>query len=154
MTVEQFKEKYEALQKEGNEIYAQIKPLLKRLKTLAKNGLNLADKTDGDKGLYEPVQVKVGEFHGMDTMETRYVPNWNESILFRLWDFDFLVNDPNNSAIDAIDNVLYNLKHTKFLKKGHRKGKMVKVSLPTSKTSVGTIAIPEKVAKNIPPMDM
>ena len=121
MKVEQFKEKYEALQKEGNEIYAQIKPLLKRLKALAKYGLKLADKVDGDKDLYEKVQVKVGEFHGMDTMETRLVSNWDESILFRLWDFDFLVNDPNNSAIDAIDNVLYNLKHTKFKKAGKKK---------------------------------
>lgn len=117
MKVEQFKEKYEALQKEGNDIYAQIKPLLKRLKTLAKKGLKLADKADRDNGLYEKVQVKVGEFHGLDTMETRFVPNWNESILFRLWNFDFLVNDPNHaSAIDCIDNVLYNLKHTKFKK--------------------------------------
>lgn len=120
MIVEQFKEKYEALQKEGNEIYAQMKPLLKRLKALAKNGLKLADKADGDKGLYDKVQVKVGEFHGMDTMETRLVPNWDTSILFRLWDFDCLVNDPNNSAIDAIDNVLYNLKHTKFRKVGKK----------------------------------
>ena len=120
MKVEQFKEKYEALQKEGNDIYAQMKPLLKRLKILAKRGLSLADKADGDKGLCEKVQVKVGEFHGMDTMETRLVHNWDESILFRLWDFDFLVNDPNNSAIDCIDNVLYNLKHTKFKKVGKK----------------------------------
>lgn len=116
MKVEEFKEKYEALQKEGNDIYAQIKPLLKRLKALAKRGLSLADKADGDKGLCEKVQVKVGEFHGVDTMETRLVHNWNESILFRLWDFDFLVNDYNNPAIDCIDNILYNLKHTKFKK--------------------------------------
>lgn len=116
MTVDKFKEQYESLQKEGNDIYAQMKPLLKRLKVLAKRGLKLADKADGDKGLCEKVQVKVGEFHGMDTMETRLVHNWNESILFRLWDFEFLVNDLNNPAIDAIDNVLYNLKHTKFKK--------------------------------------
>ena len=117
MKVEQFKEKYEALQKEGNDIYAQMKPLLKRLKALAKRGLKLANKADGDKGLCEKVQVKVGEFHGVDTMETRLVHNWNESILFRLWDFEFLVNDLNNPAIDCIDNVLYNLKHTRFEKK-------------------------------------
>lgn len=116
MKVEQFKEKYEALQKEGNDIYAQMKPLLKRLKALAKNGLKLAEKADTDKGLYDKVQVKVGELNGMDMMETRLVHNWDESILFRLWDFDCLVNDPNNSAIDAIDNVLYNLKRTKFKK--------------------------------------
>ena len=121
MTVDELKEKYEALQKEGNDIYAQIKPLLKRLKTLAKKGMKLADKADGDKGLYEKVQVKVGELNGMDTMETRFVPNWNESIMFRLWDFEFLVDDPNNSAIDCIDNVLYNLKHTKFRKTKSKK---------------------------------
>ena len=118
MTIGKFKEKYEALQKEGSEIYAQMKPLLKRLKALAERALKLADKADEDNGLYEKVQVKVGEFHGMDTMETRYVANWNESILFRLEDFDFLVNDPNNPAIECIDNVLYNLKHTKFEKRG------------------------------------
>ena len=120
MTVEQFKEKYEALQKEGNEIYAQMKPLMKRLKTLAKKGMKLADKADGDKGLYEKVQFKVGETGGFDRFETRLVPNWNESILFRLWDFEFLVNDPNNPAIECIDNVLYNLKHTKFGKQNKK----------------------------------
>lgn len=120
MTVEQFKEKYEALQKEGNEIYAQMRPLLKRLKALGKKGKRLADKADADKGLYDKVQVKVGEFHGMDTMETRLVPKWDESVLFRLWDFDVLLDDPGNSTIDCIDNVLYNLKHTKFLKKKKR----------------------------------
>ena len=120
MKVEQFKEKYEALQKEGNDIYAQMKPLLKRLKTLAKSGLKLAEKADNDKGLYEKMQVKVGETGGFDRFETRLVPNWDTSILFRLWDFDFLVNDPNNSAIDCIDNVLYNLKHTKFKKVGKK----------------------------------
>lgn len=116
MKVEEFKEKYESLQKEGNDIYAQIKPLLKRLKALAKSGLKLAEKADNDKGLYEKMQVKVGESGGLDRFETRLVPNWDTSILFRLWDFEFLVNDPNNSAIDCIDNVLYNLKHTKFKK--------------------------------------
>lgn len=114
MTVEQFKEKYEALQKEGNEIYAQMKPLLKRLKKLAKKGISLADKGDRDKGLYDKMQVKVGESNGFVRTETRLVPNFDTSILFRLWDFDFLVEDPNNPAIECIDNVLYNLKHTKF----------------------------------------
>lgn len=120
MTVEQFKEKYEALQKEGNEIYAQMRTLLKRLKSLAKKGTKLADKADADKGLYEKVQVKVGEFHGIDRMETRLVPKWDESVLFRLWDFDVLLNEPGNSAIDCIDNVLYNLKHTKFWKQNKK----------------------------------
>ena len=121
MTVDELKEKYEALQKEGNEIYAQMKPLMKRLKTLAKKGMKLADKADEDKGLYDKVQIKVGESGGFDRLETRLVPNWDTSILFRLWDFEFLVDDPNNFAIDCIDNVLYNLKHTKFRKTKSRK---------------------------------
>ena len=116
MTVDELKEKYEALQKEGNDIYAQMKPLMKRLKTLAKKGMKLADKADTDKGLYDKVQFKVGESSGIDRFETRDVSNFDTSILFRLWDFEFLVSDPNGSAIDCIDNVLYNLKHTKFRK--------------------------------------
>ncbi len=116
MNVEQFKEKYEALQKEGNEIYAQMKPLLKRLKALGKKGMKLADQANRDKDLYEKIQVKVGESGGFDRFETRLVSNWDESILFRLWDFEVLLNDPGNSSIDCIDNVLYNLKHTKFKK--------------------------------------
>ena len=120
MTVEQFKEKYEALQKEGNEIYAQMRPLLKRLKALGKKGLKLANKADWDDDLYEKKQVKVGESGGFDRFETRRVSKWDTSVLFRLWDFDVLLNDPGNSSIDCIDNVLYNLKHTKFLKKKKR----------------------------------
>ena len=116
MTVDELKEKYEALQKEGNEIYAQMKPLMKRLKTLAKKGMKLADKADNDKGLYDKVQFKVGESSGIDRFETRDVSNFDTSILFRLWDFEFLVSDQSDSAIDCIDNVLYNLKHTKFRK--------------------------------------
>ena len=123
MTVEQFKEKYDAIQKEGNDIYAQMKPLLKRLKSLAKRGLKLADKADGDKGLYEKVEVKVGESNGYVRTEPRSIQNWDTSILFRLWDFNSLVNDYNNPAIDCIDNILYNLKHTKFKKTPTRRVK-------------------------------
>lgn len=43
-----------------------------------------------------------------------YAADWNDFVMFRLSDFEFLVNDQNNSAIDAIDNVLFNLKHTKI----------------------------------------
>ncbi len=151
MTVEQFKEKYDALQKEGNDIYAQMKPLLKRLKTLAKRGLKLAEKADGNHELYETIPVKIVESDGSIRTETRSIPDWDTSILFRLWDFEYLVD---GESIDAIDNVLYNLKHSKFCRKSGHKGKMVKISLPTHVTSVGTIAIPEEVANSIPPMDM
>ena len=118
MKVEQFKEKYEALQKEGNDIYAQIKPLLKRLKVLSKRCINLGNKADTDKGLYDQFKRVLGEnAEGQEIVEmARCTNGWDTAILFRLWDFDCLVNDPNNSAIDAIDNVLYNLKHTKFKK--------------------------------------
>lgn len=120
MNVEQFKEKYEAFQKEGNEIYSQIKPLLKRLRSLAKRGVKLADKANSDHGLYEKMQVKVGETGGFDGFEDRYVLNFDTSVLLGLWEFEFLVNDPNNAAVE-IDNVLYNLKHTKFKTVGKRK---------------------------------
>lgn len=109
MKVEQFKEQYEALQKEGNEIYAQMKPLLKRLKALSKKCLKLGDKADADKELYCKMKPLFGE-------EIRTGPNgWDTALLSRLWDFECLVESyPDNTAIDAIDNVLYNLKHTKF----------------------------------------
>lgn len=118
MKVEQFKEQYEALQKEGNDIYAQIKPLLKRLKSLSKKCMKLGDKADTDKGLYDYFNRVIETPNGnkLVTGEGSCTKGWDTAILFRLWDFDCLVNDPNNAAIDAIDNVLYNLKHTKFKK--------------------------------------
>ena len=125
MKVEQFKEKYEALQKEGNEIYAQMKPLLKRLKALSKKCMKLGDKADSDKELYDQFKRVLGEnAEGEEIVEMASCTNgWDTAILFRLWDFDVLLNDPGNSAIDCIDNVLYNLKHTKFKKVGEKKKK-------------------------------
>lgn len=122
MNVNEFKEKYEAIQKEGNDIYAQIKPLLNRLRALSKKSLKLADNADKESGLYEYTNIKkvMDDGHEVVQSVTFTKGDWDESILFRLWDFEFLVNDPNNSAIDCIDNVLYNLKHTKF---GNKKRK-------------------------------
>jgi len=119
MKVEEFKEKYEALQKEGNEIYAQIKPLLKRLKVLSKKCMNLADKANKDEELYDCTNRVIETPNGniYVTGDGPFTKGWDTSILFRLWDFECLVNDPNNTAIDAIDNVLYNFKHTKFVGK-------------------------------------
>ena len=118
MKVEQFKEKYEALQKEGNEIYSQMKPLLKRLKALSKKCMKLGDKADSDKELYDYFNRVVETPNGnkLVTGEGSCTKGWDTAILFRLWDFDFLIEDPNGSPIDAIDNVLYNLKHTRFKK--------------------------------------
>ena len=102
MTVEQLEKKYDALQKEGNDIYAQMKPLFKRLKSLAKKSQELGYKIDNDIKLYE--KDAFGIFVPKD--------DWNDNIMFRLNDFDFVEN-----AIDGIDNVLYNLNHAKFWKK-------------------------------------
>lgn len=136
MTVSDLEKKYSEIQGESIELHKQLKPLLKRLKTLAKKSQQLARKIDNDPNIYE-------QEHG-----TFVAKDWNEGIMFRLNDFDCV-----EDAIESIDAVLYNLNHTKFWRKGH-KDKMVKTSLPTSKTSVGTIAIPEEVIKNLPPMDV
>ena len=114
MKVEEFKEKYEALQKEGNDIYAQIKPLLKRLKSLSKKCMKLGDKADKDKELYDYFNIETPNGKIFVTGGGSCTKGWDTSILFRLWDFECLVNDPNNPAINCIDNVLYNFKHTKF----------------------------------------
>ena len=75
------------------------------------------DKIDGDKDLYTTDTIDYVDENGIKkSRKMTYAANWNEHILFRLSDFEFLVNDPNNSAIDAIDNVLYNLKHTNISK--------------------------------------
>ena len=137
MTVEQLEKKYDALQNEGNDIYAQMKPLFKRLKSLAKKSQKLGYKIDNDIKLYEK-----------DAFGILVPKDWNDNIMFRLNDFDDFVEN----AIDGIDNVLYNLNHTKFWKKGHQK--MVKVRVATSPTTSATVAIPEEVVKSIPPMDM
>jgi hypothetical protein len=136
MTVSELEKKYSEIQGESIELQKQLKPLLKRLKTLAKKSQRLARKIDNDPNIYEQEN---GTFVAKD---------WDDVIMFRLKDFDYV-----EDAIEGIDNVLYNLNHAKFWRKGH-KGKMDKISLPTSKTSVGTIAIPEEVAKSLPPMDM
>ena len=136
MTVEQLEKKYDALQNEGNDIYAQMKPLFKRLKSLAKKSQKLGYKIDNDTKLYEK-----------DAFGILVPKDWNDNIMFRLNDFDFV-----EDAIESIDNVLYNLNHTKFWKKEHQK--MVKVRVATSPTTSATVAIPEEVVKSIPPMDM
>lgn len=113
MTVEQFKEKYDALQKEGNDIYAQMKPLLKRLKKLSKASKKLAYKIDNDTGLYKQV-----EDIGCPGNKTYVEDGWNFWIYHRLDDLSNAVPE-----IEVIDSVLYNLKHTKFKKTTTRKVK-------------------------------
>lgn len=115
MKVNELKKKYEALQAEGNDIYKQMKPLLRKLKSLSKKCLALYDKIDGDKDLYATETIDyVDENGSKKSRKMTYAADWNDFVLFRLSDFEFLVNDKNNPAIDAIDNVLFNLKHTKI----------------------------------------
>jgi hypothetical protein len=136
MTVSELEKKYSEIQGESIELQKQLKPLLKRLKTLAKKSQKLGYRIDNDKNLYTK---EFGSFVAKD---------WDDGIMFRLNDFDCV-----EDAIESIDTVLYNINHTKFWRKGH-KGKMVKVSLPTGRTSVGTIEFPDDVIQGFPPMDM
>jgi len=135
MTVSELEKKYSEIQKESIDLHRQIKPLFKRLRTLAKKSQKLARKIDNDPKIYE-------REHG-----TFVAKDWNDGIMFRLNDFDYVEN-----AIEGIDNVLYNINHTKFWRKGYKK--MVKVRISTGPNSAATIAIPEKVIKGLPNMDM
>ena len=135
MTVSELEKKYSEIHGESIELYKQLKPLLKRLKTLAKKSQRLARKIDNDPNIYE-------QEHG-----TFVAKDWDDGIMFRLNDFDCV-----EDAIEGIDNVLYNLNHTKFWRKGHKK--MIKVRISTGPNSTATVAIPEEVIKGLPPMDM
>ena len=123
MTVKTFEKRYNAIQREANEIYAQIKPLLNRLKLLSKKCMKLYDKADSDNGLYDIFKRVIGKnSEGDEIVEMHRCTNgWETSIMFRLLDFECLMND-NNAAIDVIDTVLYNIKHTPFRKR-QKKGK-------------------------------
>ena len=115
MKVNELRKKYEALQAEGNDIYKQMKPLLRKLRSLSKKCLALYDKVNDSKDLYTTDTIDyVDENGNKKSRKMTYAADWNDFALFRLSDFEFLVNDQNNSAIDAIDNVLFNLKHTKI----------------------------------------
>ena len=135
MTVSDLEKKYSEIQGESIELQRQLKPLLKRLKTLVKKSQRLARKIDNDPNIYE---LEHGTFVAKD---------WDDGIMFRLNDFDYI-----EDAIEGIDNVLYNLNHTKFWRKGHKK--MVKVRISTGLNSTATVAIPEEVIKGLPTMDM
>ena len=106
MTVRQFEKKYTAIQSEASEIYSELKPLLARMKKIAKRSSALAQKIDADTDLYVKAQFGYLE------------KGWNYSILFRLSDFDYLLGDGGLAPIDA---VFYNILHTKFSKKAKRR---------------------------------
>lgn len=112
MTVEKFKEKFEILRKEGNEIYSEIKPLLKRLKTLMKKCIALGDKAGNDVGITESL---VGLSRG-----------WDSDALFRLWEFECLYEDHDNTSIDTLNYVLDGLVKTRFIKISNKKSRKTK----------------------------
>ena len=51
MTVAKLKERYAAIQKEAAEIEAEIKPLLKRLRSLSRRGESVGRQIEANKGL-------------------------------------------------------------------------------------------------------
>lgn len=102
MTTEQFKEKYEALQKEAKAIAAELKPFAKKYRSFCKKASALGHKADYDKKLYrENKELGDNEPDG-----------WNIHILFRLTDFD----EAEEWVKDAC-NVLLNLTDESFAKK-------------------------------------
>ena len=107
MTTAQFKEKYEALQKEAKAIATELKPLAKRYRTLSKKAITLGSKADNDKHLYKMVQ-KLNSICG-DDLDT---DGWNIHVLFRLSDFDGYEEDAH-----GVLNLLLNLVDEPFAKK-------------------------------------
>ena len=78
MTTAQFKEKYEALQKEAKTIAMELGLFAKRYKALCKKASALGHKADNDKKLYrENKELGDNEPDG-----------WDIHVLFRLTDFD------------------------------------------------------------------
>lgn len=112
MTVAKFQQEFESFKEESNEIYSQIKPLLKRLKVLVRKAKTLENQGNSCKGLYESILVK----NNPGTAYRTLPKGWDISILFRLNDFQCLDTDEpmSGSVLECIDNVLYNMKHTKF----------------------------------------
>ena len=97
MTTAQFKEKYEALQKEAKAIATELKPLAKRYRALSKKAVALGHKADYDKKLYRE-NKELG-----DTV----TDGWNIHVLFRLTDFEdeagFLLQDAYVLLLNLVD---------------------------------------------------
>ena len=121
MTVEEFKEKFEALQKESNEVYSQIKPLLQRLKRIVRKATALADRCDNDPELYDIILVK--DASGTHYRKEAVSKDWDVSLIIRLADFKCLDTDEpmSGSLLECLDYVLDNMKHAKFYKQKGKK---------------------------------
>lgn len=78
MKTEEFENKYVALQAEAKALAAELKPFVKRYKSLCKKASALGHKADNDKKLYrENKELGDNEPDG-----------WNIHVLFRLTDFE------------------------------------------------------------------
>ena len=100
MTTAQFKEKYEALQKEGKDIATELKIFAKRYRAFCKKASALGHKADNDEKLYRE-NKELGN-NGPD--------GWNIHILFRLTDFDGAedwVHDACNVLLNLTDEPFY-----------------------------------------------
>ena len=98
MKVTAFERKYEEIRAKASELHAQLDPLLRELKKVAKKALKLEELADNDPNLY----VK-------DASGNAREDGWSIEILFRLGAFDFIP-----STVESIDAALYNMKKTPF----------------------------------------
>ena len=93
MTTKELKKKYLALQEEARSLDKELKPLLKRYRSICRKANSLANVADNDKELYTFDQ----------TTRQNEPDGWNINILFRLSDFE----EPGESNLDvAHDNLV------------------------------------------------
>lgn len=93
MTTSELKKRYTALQEEARSIDKELKPLLRRYRSICRKANSLATVADNDKELYT-----------FDKTTRQNEPaGWNINILFRLGDFE----EPDESNLDiAHDNLV------------------------------------------------
>lgn len=115
-----FKKKYEALQDEAKAIAAELKPLIKRYRTLAKQATNLGyrGEDDTDRHLY-----KEPEYY--DDLTTQ---GWNIGILTQLFQFEYECNTPDSDCLSIARNALLKLVNEPFEKKIEKKKKKGKTN--------------------------
>ena len=114
-----FKKKYGVLQDEAKDIARELKPLIKRYRTLAKQSTSLGYKgvDDNDRHLYrEP------EYY--DDLRTQ---GWNIGILTQLFRFEDEIERPDCDSLSIVRDALLKLVNEPFEKKIEKKKKKGKV---------------------------
>lgn len=99
MTVLELKERYTAIQKEAAEIEAEIKPLLKRLRSLSRRGESVGHIMDADDELYRKHPDGLIRPNG-----------WNVSAHCRMDE----LGEELPVFIAGIKQTLFHLRHTPF----------------------------------------